>query len=266
MKKKASLILSVFSVLIFITSGCTPKRIPDFATRPLLDPEIVFEKISRPGDRDAFIKAEAHISLDSPDMKYSGRVAMAVKNPSFLRIDAIPAFGPADFLLSANEKEFMVFIPGRKKFYTGESSGKNFYRFFGVPLPADEIVSLLTGTSPATSEENLRIEGSWEENLYRIDVTSGEKKIRSIWTKPNGEEMVRIETLNENGTVLYTAWFDDYIPAGNGTYPKKIKVAMKFPVLALFTVHYSDIEVSSEGDMSLFNLLPPPGIDPTVID
>ncbi|MBW2637206.1 MAG: DUF4292 domain-containing protein [Deltaproteobacteria bacterium] len=266
MKNKVSLILSVFSVIIFITSGCTPKAIPDLTTRPLLDPKVVFEKISRFANHNDFIKAEAHISLDSPDRKYSGRVAMAVKKPSSLRIDAIPAFGPADFLLSANEKEFMIFIPGRKKFYTGKPSGKNLYRFFGIPLPADETVSLLTGTPPPTSGENMRIEGSWEENLYRIDVISGGKRVRSIWTRPDGEEMVRIETLNENGTALYTAWFEDYTPAGNGSYPKKIKVSMKFPVWAILKVHYSDIEVSSEGDMSLFNLLPPPGIEPTVID
>jgi hypothetical protein len=266
MKKKVSLILSVLSVIVFITSGCTPKKIPDLALRPLLDPEVVFEKISRPSGRDTFIKAEAHISLDSPDKNYSGRVAMAVKKPSSLRIDAIPAFGPADFLLSANEKEFKIFIPGRKKFYTGESSGKNLSRFFGIPLPADETVSLLTGTPPPLPGENIKLEGSWEGNLYRIDIRSRGKRIRSIWTRPDGEEVVRIETLNENGTVLYTAWFDDYIPTGDDTYPKTIKVAMKFPVWALFKVHYSDIEVSSEGDMSLFNLVPPPGIEPTVIN
>ncbi|MEA3471623.1 MAG: hypothetical protein U9R24_07885, partial [Thermodesulfobacteriota bacterium] len=202
MKKKVSLILSVLSILIFITFGCTPKKIPDLAKRPLLDPEVVFEKISRPGDHDAFIKAEAYITMDSPDRKYSGRVAMAVKKPSSLRVDAIPAFGPADFLLSANEKEFMIFIPGRKKFYIGESSGKNLYRFFGIPLPVDETVSILTGTPPPESGENLRLEGSWEENLYRIDITSKGKRIRSIWTRPEGENMIRIETLNENGTVL----------------------------------------------------------------
>jgi hypothetical protein len=266
MKKKVSLILSALSVIIFITSGCAPKKIPDLVLRSLLDPEVVFEKISRPTDHDAFIKAEAHITLDSPDRNYSGRVVMAVKKPSSLRIDAIPAFGPADFLLSANEKEFNIFVPGRKKFYTGESSSKNLYRFFGIPLPADETVSLLTGTPPATSGENLRLEGSWEKNLYRIDVISGGKRIRSIWTGPDGKEMVRIESLNENGTVLYAAWFEDYTPTGNGTYPKTIKVDMKFPVWALFKVHYSDIDVSSEGNMSLFNLLPPPGIEPTVID
>lgn len=266
MKKKISLILSVFSVIIFIISGCTPKRIPDLVSRPLFDPEVVFEKISRTADRNALIKAEAHISLDSPDRNYSGRVAMAVKKPSSLRIDAIPSFGPADFLLSVNEKEFRVFIPGRKKFYTGESSAKYLYRFFGIPLPADETVSLLTGTPPATPGENLRLEGSWEKNLYRIDVISEGKRIRSIWTRPDGEELVRIETLNENGRVLYAAWFEDYIPTGNGIYPKKIKVDMKFPVWTLLKVHYSDIEVSSEGDMSLFNLLPPPDIEPTIID
>jgi hypothetical protein len=265
MKKKVSFILSVFSVIIFITFGCAPKTIPDLATRPLFDPEDVYEKISRPGDHDAFIKAEAHITLDSHERNYSGRVAMAVKKPSSLRVDAIPAFGPADFFLSANEKEFMVFIPGRKKFYTGESSGKNLYRFFGIPLPADETVSLLTGTPPPTSGEDLRLAGSWEENLYRIDITSRGKRIRSIWTRPEGEEIARIETLNENGTVLYTAWFDDYTPTENGTYPEKIEVAIKFPIWALFKVHYSDIEVSSDDDMSLFNLLPPPGIEPTVI-
>ena len=265
MKKKVSLILSVLSVLIVITSGCTPKKIPDIAKRPLLDPEDVYEKISRPGNHDAFIKAEAHITLDSPDKKYSGRVAMVVKKPSSLRVDAIPVFGPADFLLSANEKEFMVFIPGRKKFYIGESSAKNLYRFFGIPLPADETVSILTGTPPPTSGENLRLEGSWEGNLYRIDVTSRGKRIQSIWTRPEGEEMVRIETLNENGTILYTAWFDDYTRTGKDTYPKKIKVAMKFPVWALFKVQYSDIEVSSDEDMSLFDLLPPPGIETTFI-
>jgi hypothetical protein len=266
MKKIVSLILSVLSVIIFITSGCAPKKIPDLVLRPLLDPEVVFEKISRPGDLDAFIKAEAHITLDSPDRNYSGRVAMALKKPSSLRIDAIPAFGPADFLLSANEKEFKIFIPGRKKFYTGESSGKNLFRFFGIPLPVNETVSLLTGAPPPSPGENLKLEGSWEGNLYRIDIISGNKRIRSIWTGPEGDEMVRMETMNENGTVLYTAWFDDYTPTGNGTYPKTIKVSMKFPVWALFKVHYSDIEVSSEDDMSLFNLAPPPGIEPTVID
>jgi len=266
MKNKDSLILSVFSVIIFITSGCAPKTIPDLVTRPLLDPEVVFENISRSADLDTIIKTEAHISLDSPDRNYSGRVAMAVKKPASLRIDAIPLFGPADFLLSANEAEFSVFIPGSKKFYTGESSGKNLYRFFGIPLPATETVSLLTGTPPATPQDNLIFKGSWEKNLYRIDVISKGQRMRSIWTQPNGGEMVKIETLKENGTVLYTARFGDYTPTGKGTYPTKIEVSIKFPLWALLKVHYSDIDVSSGGSMSIFNLSPPPGIEPTILD
>lgn len=266
MKNKARLILSTFSVIIFITSGCVPKIVPDIVTRPLYNPEVVFQKISEPGDSDILMTAEAHITLDSPEINYSGRVAMAVRRPFSLRVDAIPSFGPSDFLLSANEKEFMVFIPGRKKFYTGRSSGKNFYRFFGIPLPADETVSLLMGTLPPTPKEGVGLVGSWEKNLYRIDIISGERRIRSIWIRPKGDEVARIETLNENETVLYTAWFDDYIQIEKGTYPRKVKVSMKYPVWALFEVHYSDIEISSGDDTSLFDLLPPPGVETTVID
>jgi hypothetical protein len=179
-------------------------------------------------------------------------------------MDAIPVFGPADFLFSANEEEFKVFIPGIKKFYIGETTGGNLFRFFGISLPVDEAVSILTGAPPERSGDQLNVVGYWEGTLYRIDIIAEDKRIQSIWTAPDGKKMVRIEVLNKYGRILYNAWFEDY--TGTGGYPKKIKVAMEVPEKALFKVRYSDIEVSSDDDISLFDLSPPPGIESTVID
>jgi hypothetical protein len=264
MKKTIRVIVFILSILIAFT-GCAQKTIQTSIESPALETADIFEHISRKKSYDNFVKAMASITVDSPDRKYTGKVAIMLKKPSCLRMDSIPLFGSSDFMLSTNETSFKVFIPDEEKFYVGKATAKNLYDFFGILLPPDDVVSILTGTPPGKSEKDHAFKVYWEGKLYRIEKILSTGEILSLWVKPNKKEIVRIKITKGDGGTLYTAWFEDYIYVEETAYPKKIKVVIEEPTKIYVRVLYSDIEVSKDEDISLFDLLPPQGLTPTFI-
>lgn len=235
--------------------------IPDVTKEPLASPEDVLGKIALPG-RDDIIRATARISLSSPEGDYSRKMALLLRMPSFLRIETIPLFGPADFFLSANEESLKVFFPGEGKFYVGAATRKNLFLFSKVFLSPDDMVPLLAGLPPHIAAGQLS--GHVEGRLYRVDIKSGKRR-RSLWVDPGNQTLTKIEDI-EDSRVLWRAVFADHIVVSGTPYPRRIHIEVKEPERVNMDIRYLDLDISSAEDTAIFDLRIPSGITPIPMD
>jgi len=204
------------------------------------------------------MRATARITFSSPGGEYSRKMALVLRMPSSLRIEAIPFFGPTEFFLSANEENLKVFFPGEGKFYVGAATRKNLALFFRVPLAPADVVPLLAGVPPRVTAE--RLSGHAEGELYRIDIESGEGR-RSLWVDPDDYTVARIEDSEENSP-LWSAAFEDRVAVRGTSYPRRIRIETHGPEGVRMDIRYLDLDVASTGDAATFDLPIPPGITP----
>lgn len=242
-------------------SGCISGKIPEFTKGAVAFPENVLGKIAMPASGD-IIRATANISLNSSEGRYSRKIALLLKTPSYLRVETMPVFGPADFFLSASEESLKVFLPGEGKFYVGKATRENLFLFFKVFLSPGDMVSILAGLPPQIIEGNLLeyVEG----RLYRIDIKCG-KRTRSLWVNPDDYTLTKIESIDD-GRVVYRATFKDHIIVNKILYPKRISIEVKEPERVSIDVRYLDLDILSDGNTAVFNLQTPSGITPVFID
>lgn len=225
-------------------------------------PQDILEKIAVP-DRGDTLRATARISLSSPEGNYSRKMALLVRPPCSLRVEAIPLFGPADFFLSVNEKDLKVFFPGEGKFYAGAATRENLSLFFKVFLSPADMVPLLVGGLPPHIPDG-RLSGHMEDGVYRVDIRSGKRR-RSLWVDPASHTLTKIEETDDHRT-LWRAAFEDHTVVGGASYPRKIHVEVKGPERVEMDIRYLDLDTSSAADMAVFDLQIPPGITPLPID
>jgi len=248
---------------LFILSGCVHGKVPEAKTpvsAPV--PQDILERISRPV-RDETMRGTARISLSSPDGDYSRKVALVLRMPSSIRVEAIPFFGPADFFLSANEESLKVFLPGEATFYAGSPTRENIFLIFKVFLSPADMVPLLAGLPPPYTGEGL-LSGYKEGESYRIDIMSG-KSGRSLWVDLDNHTLMGAEEC-EDGRILWKAAFANHAVVNGRSFPQRIHLDVHGAGgWAKMEIRYLDMDTSSAGDGDLFDLPIPPGITPVPI-
>ncbi|MBW2544908.1 MAG: hypothetical protein JRD43_05485 [Deltaproteobacteria bacterium] len=257
MNKKNILICLV----LLMISGCISGKIPEFTKGAVAFPENVLGKIAMPGSGD-IIRAIANITLISSEGRYSRKMALLLKTPSYLHIETMPIFGPADFFLSANEESFKVFLPGKGRFYVGKATRENLFLFFKVLISPGDMVSILAGLPPQIMEGNLSeyVEG----RLYRVDIRSGKRKW-SLWVNPDDYTLTKVEEIDD-GRIIYRATFKDPVIINGIPYPERIDIEVEEPERANISIRYLDLEISHDEDAAAFDLRTPSGVVPVFID
>lgn len=266
MKNLNLIILALFCTLSIM--GCATRKIPEVSKRLPLPSEEIQKILSRFAveSRGNTLKAIANISVDYPNGKYTKNVAILVKKPSSLRVESIPVFGPSDFFMTAEEKFFKVFLPGECKFYIGNTTRKNLSRFFPIPVPLNETVSILTGTPPIKINDKLRLTGYREGGQNRIDATFEDMPVQSLWLDQANDNLIRVEVFGKDGNTLYTASFNNFTSLGMVTYPQSLKIAVRGMKKIDISIKYLDLKISTGDDQSPFNLAVPPGITPIFLN
>ena len=264
---KKYILTVLFLSLFLIFSGCAPKKITVPFKGYVLPPEDILKKISRTDNQKDTLKALANISVNTPKGRHSMKVALVVKRPSFLRVEAIPIIGPSNFFLSVSGNSLKVFLPKKGEFYIGEATRKNITTFFPINLKVEDIVSILVGTPPRVKGQNMALQGYTEGKLYRIDVISQDKKVQSLWVDPY-DNLVRVEALGDDGRILYRARLKDHSRIDGMSIPGKVMIMTGENDSSSAHIRYLDVQYSQDLDMdaNLFDLDIPAGIKPTFID
>lgn len=212
---------------------------------------------------DQTLTVTARIDITSHGERRPLKAALMMKRPARLRLESIPFFGPPDFFLSIDDGELRVFVPGTNggTFYTGRATTQNISRFFPLPLPAADMVSLLIGHPPGT-EKDPSLLGEQEEHLYRVDQDIAGVKILSLWIDPARNLLLRVRAFLEGGNIAYTAEFEEHTSIGSRFLPRRF--AITGPDDVSLTLRYTEFRL--DDDAEPFALPIPEGIVPTSLD
>lgn len=252
----------LFLALILLMTGCAPKRIPE----PFVTPDQIRDRLTRPA-AEAVFTATARVAVQSPRGRYSKTMVLAVKRPSFLRIESLPLFGPADLLLSTNGKTFQVFLPAEGAYYIGAATVETMHRFFGIALAPRHIVPLLTGSPPLnpTDGGDAGFRVYREEGRYRADLLPENGTLISFWLNPESKMLEEMALRDETADLSWSATFENFVQLEDRFYPGTIHVSIEKPERTTVTVRYRDMDVSADTTKDLFNLTIPPGIEPILL-
>ncbi|MFA4915865.1 MAG: DUF4292 domain-containing protein [Syntrophales bacterium] len=250
----------VIAFLVFSFFGCLSTQAP-LLPMNFPSPEDALRGISSKALLKGTFKATARIEIISARGGYPVRAAIMLKRPSFLRLDNIPFIGTPDFFLSVRENVLKVFLPGRGEFYIGQATTRNFSSFLPISLPVEDIISILTGACPFIDERNQTMEGNPEGDLYRINVISMGRIVRSLWLNLKENHLVRVDVYPDNENIFSSAMFEDFSKVEDVDIPQKVIITTgKDENESSITIRYSDIKISAEKDTEKFDLPIPAGV------
>ena len=261
-----NLLFTILLVCIAVLpAGCAQKHIDQPSRRLPPPPTQLITQLYRTHTTH-ILKATARIVLQRSGKRYTQKIALAVKHPTLLRIEAIPRFGASDFFLAVNDDRLKVFLPGEKKFYIGIPTKENLFSFFNVYLSPADATALLTGTPSVTPGRNDSFAAFSDSEGYRIDLISDTTTVQSIWLDENHQTISKIQVSKTDGGSGYEVAFEDYLFEGATAYPQKISLIMDKPNDNRIDIRYTNLSVTFDNDTRLFDLAVPPGIVPTYLD
>ena len=105
--------------------------------------------------QDKTLSAIAQIDLVTKQGYHPVRAALAVKKPSYLRLELLPVIGTPEFFLTATPAAMSIFIPSRGEYYRGEPTGGNLSKFLSWNFSIEDMVMIFSGMYPNLPEKNL---------------------------------------------------------------------------------------------------------------
>lgn len=255
--------IPAFCLFLLAVCGCaTAPRITD--RMDFHSPEAALKHIAERIPDDVALQAMASIQMTTRGGRYPMKLALLLKKPASLRMEAIPLFGPPAFFLSAHDQTLKVFLTETRAFYIGRATLDNVTRFLPLRMDPEDMIAVLMGTGPPPCKQNTFLQGRTEGEHYRID-TGVRLKRQSLWLRVKDGFLERLEVYQDQG-VSYRARFEEPLRVEGSLLPQKTTIVFEGEEGATLTIRFADIRFLKQPDPAIFNLTAPPGIKPVYLD
>ncbi len=257
--KKCSLAVLIVLCLSAAISGCVSGR-PD-PGRPaagFASPEAALRDIAGTAPPRGTLKAIAAIQVVTPSGAYPLKLAVLLRRPAMMRVEAIPVLGPPNFYLTIHEGRLKALLPDKNEFYAGPATRENIAMFLPLRIDVESLVSLLMGVPPPVSGKDPPREGAMEGDFYRIDIREDESLLQSVRVRRADGTLAGVDIHDGAGKALYRVRYEDPLRSGGFVTPQKIAIVSEEDKTTL-TIRYAEIEWTFEEDDSPFELKVPPG-------
>ena len=256
--------IPAFCLLLLVFCGCAaaPKMTArmDFAS-----PEAALEHIAAQTPVDAALQAMADVRVATREGgTYPLKLAVLLKKPASLRVEAIPLFGPPAFFLSVRDRTLRVFLAETRAFYIGRATPDNVARYLPLKMDPEDLIAVLTGTCYAPPGPGTLLQGRPEGDHYRIDLVEPLKR-RTLWVRTTDGFLERLEVYGEQQR-LYRAHFEEPLRVEGMVLPQKITIVSEGMDGISVSIRYADIQFLKDIDPETFDLKTPPGVEPVYLD
>lgn len=255
--------IPAFCLLLLVFCGCAaaPKMTArmDFAS-----PEAALKHIAAQTPVDAALQALADVRVATREGIYPLKLAVLLKRPASLRMEAIPLFGPPAFFLSVRDRTLKVFLAETSAFYIGRATPDNVARYLPLKMGPEDLIAVLTGTCFAPVGPDTLLQGRPEGDHYRIDLVEPLKR-RSLWVRTADGFLERLDVYGEQQR-LYRAHFEEPLRVEGMVLPQKITIVSEGIDGVSVSIRYTDIQFLKDIDPETFDLKTPPGVQPVYLD
>jgi hypothetical protein len=260
-----SLRKSIPSLCLFLLAVCGCATAPPMTDRmDFRSPEAALKHMAERIPDDVALQALASIQITTREGRYPLKLALLLKKPASLRVEAIPLFGPPAFFLSVHDQTLKVFLTETRAFYIGRATLDNVARYLPLRMDPEEMVAILMGTGPPPFGQSTYLQGRMEGEHYRIDM-GGLLKRQSLWLRRTDGFLERLEVYQDQG-VSYTARFEEPLRVEGAVLPQKTTLVFGGEDGATFSIRFADIRFLKQPDPAIFDLKAPPGIKPVYLD
>ncbi|HAJ27734.1 MAG TPA: hypothetical protein DCG53_10905 [Syntrophus sp. (in: bacteria)] len=228
-----------------------------------LSPEEALETIDLRDSRKSFMKAVAHVVVNTEEGRYPLKLAILAAKPASLRLEAIPIIGLPNFFLSIHNGIMKVYLPQNGEYYVGPATIYNLKSFFPIQLAVPDLVTLLMGCRPTMSSEQTVLKGSSEGKSYRVDILSRKNRaLQSLWIDPENLYLTRLDRFGKNGDKLLTVYFDEYSQDNDVSMPSRVRFQMPGRDERTISIRYDGATFAPLTDATerIFDLTVPEGV------
>jgi len=258
-------ILSIACLLLLITYclnslGCAYKKIE----KPIIQPESsaisvssIIDLIGERNNKIKNIRGIAKINIISSNSTQRLKEAIVVHGDSHIRLESLNITGQPSIIMVSDSNAVTIYNINENRFYKGDASSEVLHKITGIYLSPFEIANLLTGRHPI---ENKKIEDmhlTKENRVYILRTQlSGSKSYNEMQFEPNNLSIITIKRYDDTGKVIKFITFSDYKKVGEYLFPFKRQILLPPKGLSM-TVEYTEIEINTEIEESVFNLTIP---------
>lgn len=257
--------IPAFCLLLLVFCGCAaaPKMTAriDFAS-----PEAALEHIAAQTPVDAALQAMAEVRVAKREGGggYPLKLAVLLKRPASLRLEAIPPFGPPAFFLSVRDRTLKAFLSETRAFYIGRATPENVASYLPLKMGPEDLIAVLMGTCFAPVGSDTLLQGRPEGDHYRIDLVEPLKR-RSLWVRTTDGFLERLDVYADQQR-LYRAHFEEPLRVEGMVLPQKITIVSEGTDGVSVSIRYADIQFLKDIDPETFDLKTPPGVEPVYLD
>jgi len=206
------------------------------------------------------LQGVAKIRVQAPERTVSGTQVLLAEEPGRLRAETLSPFGTPLLVMTANDADLAVLVPGDNRFYQGRATPENLGRFTRLPLRLADLVGILLFRPPLIAYSSLETfqipDGSW-----MIVLESGQRRqelLFDVW-----QHLTGVRYLYDGELQLRLAYGEfDVAPQ---VFPRHID--LEFPQQqTLATLVFKELEINRQLLPEVFTLTPPEGVTVTVLD
>ncbi|MFH1081127.1 MAG: DUF4292 domain-containing protein [Pseudomonadota bacterium] len=255
--------IPAFCLLLLVFCGCAaaPKMTArmDFAS-----PEAALEHIAAQAPANIALQAMADIRVTVRDEGHPLKLAVLLKTPASLRVEAIPLFGTPAFFLSVHNRTLKVFLAETRTFYIGRATPDNMARYLPLKMGPEDLMAVLTGTCFAPAGPDTLLQGRLDGDYYRLDLVEPLKR-RSLWVRTTDGFLERLDVYGGQQR-LYRVRFEEPLRVEETVLPQKITFVSEGIDGLSMSIRYADIQFLKDIDPETFDLKTPPGVEPVYLD
>lgn len=246
MIRKRVRVATLVTLLALILNGCTthgPERQANLGTPRFTERELL-NRLIRRNEKLKSLRSLANVSYRVGSEKGGFQGAIVVDRPARLRLEAFSMFGTA-LIVTADADGVTGFYPSENRFYRGESSRENLFRYTQVLLDLKELTSLLVGMPP------IEMDARWEVARTFIQRRIRDGSLDIVELSAETAIPVRWQRFARTGQIQFSAVFQEFSNTPAGLFPHKISFAV--PALGrLVEVRYDEPEINATLLDSLF--------------
>jgi hypothetical protein len=250
--RAAALAPGLAALLAVALAGCAPRLRPPPPGLPAA-PAALLEEVRAAQGRVTSVQGTARVAVDGPDGAGGVEQFLAAERPGRLRVETHDFFGNVLSVLAVDGAALVLYDARERVFYRGAATAENVGRLVPVPLPPEDLVTLLCGSAPVLDGQPidaspvdgaLRLTLRRGDALQRLDVGAGAQVLRARSSRA--------------GVVGLEVELSGHRPRGGAVLPTEVTARAPGARLAL-SLRWKEVEANGPVDPSLFGLVPPEG-------
>lgn len=156
--------------------------------------------------------------------RVQGKVFLFAELPKSLRIELVSPFNSSLSVLTVGDGRFALHDLREGRFFSGPAEPCNIARLVHIPLPAEDVISILIGDTPLIDGEE---KTSWDDQgFYRVEIR-GTGRVQHLEIGPSEATLpLRRSRLEDGAGTVFDIRYDRWFKVGDAVMPHEIRVKM----------------------------------------